>query len=591
VINEAFKGGSFHYIANGHEYVARIEDRLGSYSASAEHYEKAEESYLKSMENIEYPLLKKRIRNKVSYLHAWKLIELAKSYHKREEHLKAKEKYEQACQILKNLPKYDYEAFYYNAWIYLEEAEQLGKLENHQESIEKYDNSIDHFNTAINRLDSALKGSKEKMERERIKKLKKVAKVRINYCSGRKNIEEARILGKKGEHLISAEKFSSAASKFKEVCKNYKIERERNDLEAVYYLCRAWENMELAEQYQDPDKYAEASDLFIKASKLFSDSKMKLLSSGNSAFCQALGYGYKFDRASEMKTKAEFYPKVKILLREATNSYRKGNFESGADWALATSTYFDAAWHIIKADVETNLGEKKRLLEVVMGLLESASDLFEEAGYKYKQNEVISSLEMLKKEEKILISALNTIKKPSISESTFGIIAPACPIETSLSPKLNELERFKDEEIQYLESRAELEKKHKVKVFISYATTDSDYFQVSRMSKELTNYPEIEQVLFWEEDLHDDIYDYMETNLGKCDIFLLFCSPNALKSDAVKMEWQAALKIKKKIIPVFVREKHIPTLLSTKLGVHFSESDIDGTIKNIYDLIIKKLEI
>jgi hypothetical protein len=83
----------------------------------------------------------------------------------------------------------------------------------------------------------------------------------------------------------------------------------------------------------------------------------------------------------------------------------------------------------------------------------------------------------------------------------------------------------------------------------------------------------------------------MDTNLGKCDIFLLFCSPNALNSEAVKMEWQAALKIKKKIIPVFVREDDIPPLLSTKLGVKFSGGEIETTITSIYNLILKKLEI
>ncbi|MHA1256321.1 MAG: hypothetical protein ACTSPS_12040 [Promethearchaeota archaeon] len=43
------------------------------------------------------------------------------------------------------------------------------------------------------------------------------------------------------------------------------------------------------------------------------------------------------------------------------------------------------------------------------------------------------------KEEKIVISAFNTIKEPSISRSTKGIIAPSCPIETSLSPNINEI--------------------------------------------------------------------------------------------------------------------------------------------------------
>ena len=243
-----------------------------------------------------------------------------------------------------------------------------------------------------------------------------------------------------------------------------------------------------------------------------------------------------------------------------------------------------------------NLEERRRLLELGSKFLESASSLFAKSGYKEKEREILEQLDVVRKEKKILISALNTIKEPTISRSTAGIVAPACPVETSSSLKISEIRQFMQEE---LETKREAPKKalereelkKPIKVFISYATPDSKKFEIPIIATNLTKYPLMEMVLYWEEDLHDDIYDYMDTNLGKCDIFLLFCSPNALKSGAVKMEWQAALKIKKKIIPVFKKEEDIPPLLSTKLGVQFSENDIDGTIKRIYDLILKKLEI
>ena len=47
---------------------------------------------------------------------------------------------------------------------------------------------------------------------------------------------------------------------------------------------------------------------------------------------------------------------------------------------------------------------------------------------------------MVKKEQKIHISALNSIKKPAISSSTVGIIAPACPLETSEMREPTEVE-------------------------------------------------------------------------------------------------------------------------------------------------------
>jgi len=125
-------------------------------------------------------------------------------------------------------------------------------------------------------------------------------------------------------------------------------------------------------------------------------------------------------------------------------------------------------------------------------------------------------------------------------------------------------------------------------VFLSYATVDSNRFQIPKIAEMLTTFPEIEDCLYWEEDLHDDIFDYMNDNLEKCDIFILFCSKNALKSEPVKMEWKAALKIKKRIIPVYFQENDIPPLLSTKLGTHFHPEDLESTVNDLFKLILKK---
>jgi len=127
--------------------------------------------------------------------------------------------------------------------------------------------------------------------------------------------------------------------------------------------------------------------------------------------------------------------------------------------------------------------------------------------------------------------------------------------------------------------------------FISYATADSEFFEISKIAKKLKKLSRIADILYWEEALKDDIYDYMNNNLESCDIFLLFCSENAKNSEPVQMEWKAALKIKKSIIPIFLKENDIPPLLSTKLGIQFRKDDIDTTIEQIYKLILKKLDL
>ncbi len=453
VISICIKRGSHSYAAAAHEYIAHVEDRIGNYLSSSEHFKKAQDAYKESLQYIEYRLLKNKIEEKINYTQAWNFIEKAKEYHKREDHAKAKENYEIASKILKELPNFYYESSYYATWAFQENAEHFSKNENQKEAIENYEYTKDGFKTAIKDLEEAHKNSKNKEERVRIEKLKKLAHIRMIYCAARIDLENARILGKQGRHIASAEKFASAASQLNEVCTHFNIEQERRELEANFYLCKAWECMEYAEEYEDPHKFAEAANLFTKASNLFTETKLKFLALGNSAFCQALECGSNFDKTGDMKLKSQLYTKIKSMLRNAASSYRKGGFESGADWALATSTFFDAIWHLINVDEELDFTKKKELLEIGSMYLKSAAELFSKARYKEKEREVLEQLEMVKKEENILISALNTIKKPSISGSTIGISAPACPLETSLSPNLNEVRRLTEAATKTIEER------------------------------------------------------------------------------------------------------------------------------------------
>ena len=443
VIKRSLEWGYYLFGAIAYDHIAHIEDRSGNHNTSAENYEKAEEVFSKMLKIYSgFEQGRYLIKEKILYVRAWNLIEKAKAYHKRENHIKAKDCYVKASEYLKKLRKYNYEAPYYTAWSFLEEAEQISKQDRQEDAIERYKATRIAFGKIIEILANAFKKTKEKYKGEKIEKLKKVAKLRMKYCSARIDLETAIILGKQGEHLEAAEKFASAASQFRHVCTKYKIERERKELEAVYYLCRAWESMELAEKYREPARFTEAASLFKESSNLFTDSKLKLLSSGNSIYCQALEYGCKFDEAIELESKSQLYPRIKSMLRKSADLYRKGGFKSGADWALATSTYFDAGWHLIKADEELDINEKRNLLGIGSRYLESAAELFSTAGHKDKVIDVQEQLKMLEREEIIILSALNTVRRPAISASTTGIIAPACPIETSQSPRMREIQQI-----------------------------------------------------------------------------------------------------------------------------------------------------
>ncbi len=81
----------------------------------------------------------------------------------------------------------------------------------------------------------------------------------------------------------------------------------------------------------------------------------------------------------------------------------------------------------------------------------------------------------------------------------------------------------------------------------------------------------------------------MSDNLQKCDVVLLFCSPSAMNSKAVKKEWTAADSSDKPLIPVFTNIKYVPTLLRTRKGVHINDVfNVDANIKRLHKLILKK---
>lgn len=127
-------------------------------------------------------------------------------------------------------------------------------------------------------------------------------------------------------------------------------------------------------------------------------------------------------------------------------------------------------------------------------------------------------------------------------------------------------------------------------IFISYATPDLNKFKIPYIAHKLEEYPEIDKALFWQEDTGDDIVDYMNDNIPHSDILILFCSEQSLSSDIVKLEWKAALELRKKILPVFEDVTHIPPILRSLLGVEFNDSDIDEIIQNIYETIGRKIK-
>ncbi len=438
-INYCENRGYSTLVGSGYVNLAQIEDRLGNFISAAKNYEKAINSFNKALETYTYAELRRKLEKLNQYLQAWNKIESAKSSHVKEEHRNAEKNYEDAAQILKNLREYRFEAPFYRAWAILEKAENLSKSNNHQEASETYELAKDNFNEAIENFNSYLQKKRYVQDRPRILDLIKAAEIRLNYCTARNYIEQARLESKKGNHLSSAELYDNACPLFENLCYRFKIKEEKDELSAIYHLCRAWANMERATVEQLPSLYENASNLFEKASMMFPENRMKKLAWGNSLYCTALKYGSSFDKTTDFQEKTEYYKQIKINLREAAKTYQAGGFKQDAQWVLANSTFFDGLWHVIQSDIEINFVNKKQLLDVAVKYFNAAMEIFDKAGYPSKKEEILDYLEMIETEQEILTSVVVVIEKPSISASSVGISAPACPLETSSSLDIGEM--------------------------------------------------------------------------------------------------------------------------------------------------------
>ena len=77
-----------------------------------------------------------------------------------------------------------------------------------------------------------------------------------------------------------------------------------------------------------------------------------------------------------------------MYLRESSKNYKLGGFKQDAQWALATSAFFDGVWHLILADNELDFSKKSEYLNVATNYLNNALKIFDEAGYQQKKEEI-----------------------------------------------------------------------------------------------------------------------------------------------------------------------------------------------------------
>ena len=113
----------------------------------------------------------------------------------------------------------------------------------------------------------------------------------------------------------------------------------------------------------------------------------------------------------------------------------------------------------------------------------------------------------------------------------------------------------------------------KTRIFISYATADSEDLHLKNFYQMLKNDANIRHIFFWEEDckVSDSIILYMEESIKLCDLFIVFITNNSRNSKPVQLEIEMAIMNGKRILTVCQSLKDVREVLKTQRCYEYND--------------------
>jgi len=430
-VNSAKKLDLVSRVAESYWKIAKAQGILGDHLNAAENYERASESYTLAAAKI--APLKGFYSDYALYMKAWAELEKARHVRENEDYAQSKKHYQKGSCYLETTKRWAYLSTYYFAWSLLEHGEELSRRDKPQDSVLAFDEAGRAFADSVNSLRMNVGKLESSEEQDEVSRLVAVAGLRKQYCIGRGAMEEAKLLNRKGDRISSARAFASAARLLEGIAPNFEREEARRELEFAATLCRAWENMELAEERREPALFKKAAELFAEAGEITHKKTAGLLAVGNSCFCEALELGTKFMATS----KGDFYSGAKLRMENAANYYQRAGFEKAALWVDATKRLLDAHVYAGKAEVEVEPEKRARFYLMAEKCLELSANFFGKAGYPEKRKEALQSLERVRKERRLALSLSEVLAAPTLLSSTTGI---SMPDSTEQATGLNEFE-------------------------------------------------------------------------------------------------------------------------------------------------------
>jgi KaiC/GvpD/RAD55 family RecA-like ATPase len=425
------------HAAESYWKLALIHSLLGEHLEASKNYELAAEAYKGTIESV--PQLKSFCEDQSKYMSAWSQIEKAMYHHAREEQQEARKHYENAARLHEESPYWSYMAPNYWAWADLEDAELLSRQEKPKEAIHAFEQAQAKFSNAEEAIKQKIKEIELPEEKQAAEKLIKASNLRLRYCQARISIEEAKILDRKGEYASSAKHYGLAVDKFKQLLNDTELTQTQQELSLMLKLCEAWEQMELAEEKADPERYFEAAQLFEQAKTHSSTKKTALLVLGNSSFCKGLAAGMKYRSSLDLGE----HNLAKGHLKNAATSYLQAGFKSASEYAKATQRLFDAYVFMNRAEVEVDPESRAKQYQMAEKMLQISAGSFMKAKQPEKTSQVRQMLETVREERAMAVSLDEVLHAPAAASTTMSFASPNPRGEVSVG-----LERFEHANVQ-----------------------------------------------------------------------------------------------------------------------------------------------
>jgi hypothetical protein len=423
-------------------------DALDEHLKAAEYFAFASENYKILSERVSH--IKSFYLEHADYMTAWSEIERARHHHGKQEYGLARGHYEKAATMHKSLKQWSYLAKNYSAWAEVENAEDLSRRERSEEALQSFEEAAELFAETKKALESKLVEIEDQDEKKMAAKMIRGSDVRREYCLGRMELEEAKILDKKGDHLSSSQKYGEVAQAFEEMIPLMESEREKKEFKLIATLAQAWQRMTGAEAEESPDLYLEASQLFEDAKDLSPNEQAKILTLGHSRFCKALEVGTRF-----VDTRDHALHSVAIQqLESAATYYVKAGFQNASEYAKATEQLFDAFMHVDNAKRELDPEKKAKYYAVAEKILQTSAGSFMKAEHPEKKEQVLRLLEKVKEERELAASLCEVLHTPPIVSTTTAFNTPGPTHENAVG-----LEKFEHADVHanIIVNRNELE--------------------------------------------------------------------------------------------------------------------------------------